>query len=59
MNNELRRLIRKNDKTRQYLDGWNVNPEEFSLFEIIPDDPPVIDVDPISSERTDANEKRT
>lgn len=33
MDLELYRLIRKNEKQRRIFDGWNINLEEFSVFD--------------------------
>lgn len=57
MDNDLRRLIRRNKKIRQYLDGYNIDPEEFNIFELVVDKPPIIEAVPISSERMNLNKK--
>lgn len=60
MDCQLYRLIRLNEKKRQYRDGLNINPEEFSMFDIVDEDPlHTIDVEPVSySRKRDENGRR-
>ncbi len=51
MDNALRSLMRLNEKRRMLHDGFNVNPEEFSVFDLVEDRPPVIEIEPVSYSR--------
>lgn len=51
MDLELKRLIRLNEKKRQIRNGWNIQPEEFSINELIEDPMPPIVVEPVSYSR--------
>ena len=53
---ELRRLIRLNEKKRQINDGWNINPEEFSINELLDEKPEIIDVTPVNMLEGETNE---
>ena len=53
----LHRLMRLNEKKRQINSGWNINPEEFSIDELVEDRLPIVDVQPLNLLEGETNEK--
>ena len=51
MDEKLKYIIKRNEKTREVLDGLSIDPEGISLFDILIEKPPIITVEPLNSER--------
>lgn len=49
--------MRLNEKKRQINSGWNINPEEFSIDELVEDRLPIVDVQPLNLLEGETNEK--